>query len=91
MLRERELIPALPLTRCELTDKLLHLSSSVQSKGTKLDIFLRFLPALKPGLCPTLMNKSRDFFLYENPESTGRNGKEHSEREAELGTLETSM
>lgn len=48
------------LTRCELTDKLLHLSRSVESKGAKLnDIFLRFLPALKCNLCPTLMNKSR--------------------------------
>lgn len=91
MLRERELIPALPLTTCEITDKLLHLSSSVESKGAKLDIFLRFLPALRPGLFPTLMNKSRDSFQYKNPESTGGNGKDHSEWEAELGTLETSM
>lgn len=84
------MIPGLPLTRCELTDKLLHLSSSVQSKGAKLDIFLRFLPALKPGLCSILMKKRKDSFQYENPELTGRNGKEHSELEAELGTLETS-
>lgn len=88
--RDQKLIPALSLNRCEPTDKLLHLSSSVESKGAKLDIFQRFLPALKFGLCPALRNKSRDSLQYENTGSPGRNGKEHMELEAEPGTLETS-
>lgn len=67
MLGDRELILALPLTRCELTDKLLHLSSSVYSEEVKLDdIFLRFLPALKLCLCSILTNKSREFLPREN-------------------------
>ena len=46
------LILALPLTECELSNKLLHLSSSVYSEGTQLnDVFLRLLPALKLCLC----------------------------------------
>ena len=61
-----------------------------KSKGAKLDIFLRFLPALKFGLCPTLMNKSRDSLPYGNTGSAGQNGKEHMELEAEPGSLETS-
>lgn len=91
MLKDWELISALPLTRCELTDKLLHLSSSVESKGAKLDIFLRFLPALKFSLCPTLMNKSRDSLQYENAGSIGGNGEGASELEPDSGALEASM
>lgn len=85
------MIPALPLTRRELTDKLLHLSSSVGSKGAKFDdIFLKFLPALKFGLCATPMNKSRDSLQYKNTGYIGRNSKGASELEAKPCTLEAS-
>ena len=73
---DRALILALPLTGCELSNKLLHLSSSVYSEGAQLnDVFPRLLPALKLCLCSSLMNKSQESLSYENIGSTGRNGK----------------
>lgn len=73
---DRALILALPLTGCELSNKLLHLSSSVYSEGAQLnDVFPRLLPALKLCLCSSLTNKSQESLSYENTGSTGRNGK----------------